>query len=481
MSGFRVTGATVVDGTGAPGRIADVLVVDDRIARVDQIDGTEFPEIDGSGRVLAPGFIDTHSHDDYAVIIYPDMGFKVRGGVTTVVVGNCGHGAYPQNSGDGFVEMIHGEPSLPAWDSYEKYLEYLERSPCAVNVAALIGHGTVRASVMGLEDREPTPDELNAMKAMISEGMQAGCFGLSTGLVYPPSMYANIEELSEVAGVIADHGGLYTSHIRNENDRLLEAISEAIEIGRRAGIGVVISHLKAAGKENFGLVSEALSLIDAAGPSVAADQYPYPAGSTGLAAVVSGTIGEMGPSDVVIASTVDHPHWHGHALTDLVDELGVPESEIAETVLALEPTAMVIVHTMDEEDVRMGVQHPEIMVGSDGVPTLDGHPHPRLYGTFARVLGRYSRDFGLLPIEAAVHKMTGRPAAVFGIKDRGEIRPGAFADLVLFDPAAIADVGTFEDPHHFPEGIDRVWVNGQDVVVDGAPTGTRPGRPLRRN
>jgi N-acyl-D-amino-acid deacylase len=297
---------------------------------------------------------------------------------------------------------------------------------------------------------------------------------MSSGLVYEPGKHATTDELVDLARVVAAAGGIYTSHIRDEGAGLLDAVDEAIAVGERAGLPVVVSHLKASGPANWGRVIEALDRIDAAGPTVAADQYPYTAGSTVLSAVLADPdrfATSVQPGDIVIASTERHPEWHGRTLAE-VD---------GQEVLAAEPTATVIIHAMSEDDVRAVLAHPGIMIGSDGIPTLDGQPHPRLYGTFARVLGHYSRDLGVLPLEEAVHRMTGRPAAVFGLADRGAIRPGAYADLVLFDPARIVDVNTFADPHHPPAGIEGVWVNGTRVVEGGEHLGARPGRTLRRS
>ena len=468
--------ALIVDGTGRPGYVGDLRVEGDRIASVEPRDGV------GSGLVLAPGFIDTHTHDDFAALLYPEMGFKVQGGVTTCIVGNCGMGAAPFPVGSLMARVFHPGHEVEPWEGYRGYLDRIGTAPPSVNVAALVGHGTVRGTVLGLDDRPPTPDELDAMRALVGEGMAAGCLGMSTGLVYEPGCHATTDEVVALAEVVAAAGGVYTSHVRDEGDGLIEAVDEAISVGRRAGLPVVISHLKATGAANWGKVVDALARIDAAGPTVAADQYPYTAGSTILAAVVGG--GRLGaavpPSVVVVASTDHHPAWHGRTLTDLADELGVGEDEVGAAALEAEPTATVILHTMSEDDVRTVMAHPGVMIGSDGIPSLDGQPHPRLYGTFARVLGRYRRDLGVLGLEEAVHRMTGRPAEVFGLADRGVLRPGAHADLVLFDPGAIADVGTYEDPQHPPVGIAGVWVNGERVVADGTHTGSRPGRALRR-
>ena len=481
MARLVIRGALVADGTGAPMSEADVEIDGDRIRSVGQVGDGGGPSLDATRLVLAPGFIDTHSHDDYAVALHPDMQFKIMGGVTTVVVGNCGIGAAPRRWNEFFVRMIHGDAELPDWKDFQDYFDYLDASPASVNVAALAGHGTIREGVAGRGPADPSPAQIGEMSSLVSKALEAGCVGVSTGLVYEPGRYATTEEIAQVASPVGETGGVYASHIRDEGDRLIEAVDEAIAIGQAACAPVVISHLKVAGNRNFGKVSDALARIDRAGPTVTADHYPYAAGSTGLAAVVDGGIRNTSPETVVIASTKDHPEWHGRSLADLADGLGVAPSEVGGVVLEAEPNASVVLHMMSEEDVRTAVARPDIMVGSDGVPTLDGTPHPRLYGTFARVIGRYGRDLGLLTIEQAVHKMTGRPAHVFGLADRGVIRPGAIADLVLFDPQEIVDLGTYEAPHRFPAGIHGVWVNGTRVVEQGTHNGARPGQVLKRS
>ena len=490
--GVLIRGATVYDGTGAAPRVADVALRGERIARVGGLETARAPvEIDARGRALAPGFIDVHTHDDFALVVRPEMDFKILGGVTTVVVGNCGFGAAPWPMASFMARTFHPDATLPEWDGYAGYIAHLEREPASTNAAVLVGHGTVRASVMRNENRAPSAAELDAMKAIVREGRDAGAVGLSSGLVYEPGKFAATDELAALAGELAGSGALYATHMRNEGAKLVESVREAIEIGRRAGVPVQISHHKAAGADAWGLVRESLALIERAqaeGLDVHADQYPYTAGSTSLLAIVqngafessANGLGGVAPEHVVIASASKRRDWEGRSIAQLARELELPPREAALRALELSPGITAVMHTMNEDDVRTVMRHPSTMIGSDGIPSLPGKPHPRLWGTFARVLGRYARELGLFPLEEAVHRMTGMAARKFGLRGRGEVRAGAFADLVLFDPARIVDVGTYEDPNHPPAGIEQVFVNGTRVVRDGAHTGVRPGRPLRR-
>jgi N-acyl-D-amino-acid deacylase len=486
-----IRGATVYDGSGAAPRVADVAVRGDRIASVGASDVRADVSLDASGLALAPGFIDVHTHDDFALFARPEMDFKVLGGVTTCVVGNCGMGAAPWRVAMLMARAFHPDTRFPEWTGYAGYFETLDRDPPSVNAAVLVGHGTVRGSVMGNAKRAPTDAELEAMRAIVREGRDAGAVGLSTGLIYEPGRYAETGELAALAAEFAGTSGLYATHMRNEGEGLLDSVNEAIEIGRRARVPVQVSHHKASGERSWGLVRESLALIERAqaeGLDVHADQYPYTAGSTALAAVVQngafdgrpGGLGRVAPESVSIASAPGHPEWEGRTVAALARELDKAPQAAAEHVIAQAPGVTAVMHTMNEDDVRTVMRHPSTMIGSDGIPTLPGKPHPRLWGTFARVLGRYARDLKLFPLEEAVHRMTGFPARKFGLRDRGVIREGAFADLVVFDPVRILDVGTFEDPNHPPAGIHQVFVNGVRVVRDGSHSGARPGRALRR-
>jgi N-acyl-D-amino-acid deacylase len=486
-------GATVYDGSGSPPQIADVGLSGERIEAIGDLAherGTV--EVDASGLALAPGFIDVHSHDDFAVFLTPDMDFKVAQGVTTDIVGNCGLGAAPFRPARMYLTFFGAEEradALPAWDSYADYLDAVDANPPSLNVGVLVGHGTIRLDAMGNERRTPTDAELAAMVETLSAALDAGCVGYSSGLIYEPGRYSRTEELVALARAMAAHRGVYSTHMRNEGDRLLDAVREAIRVGEEGGVAVQISHHKASTRTAWGRVKDSLALIEAArdrGVDVTADQYPYTAGSTSLHAVLQnyeeGTsgIGATDWSSVVLVSAPQHAAWEGKPLDALAAEFDETPHDTARRVVDAEGFgAVVVMHSMCEEDVRTVMAHPTTMIGSDGIPTLGGKPHPRLYGTFARVLGHYARDEAVLPLAEAVHRMTGLPAAKFGLTDRGTLVPGAWADLVLFDPATIDDIATYDSPRQYPAGIRGVWVNGTAVVRDGTHTGARPGRPVR--
>ena len=486
--------ATVYDGTGGPPRRADVGVTGGRIEAVgDLATRRAGSEVAADGLALAPGFIDVHSHDDFAVFLLPEMDFKVAQGVTTEVVGNCGLGAAPFGAARTYLTFFAADrqaASLPAWDTYGEYLDAVDANPPSLNVAVLVGHGTLRLAAMGNQRRAPAEAEMAQMLDTLAEGLEAGCVGYSTGLIYEPGRYSNTDELLALACDMTQVGGVYASHMRNESDRLLEAVTETIRIGEEAGVAVQISHHKASSPSAWGLVKDSLALIDAArarGVDVTANQYPYTAGSTSLFAVLQnieeGTagFGTVAWSNHLLASAPHHPEWEGHTLTELAADFDAEPLDAARRIVDAEGEgAVVVIESMCEDDVRTVMTHPSTMIGSDGIPTLGGKPHPRLYGTFARVLGHYVRDTRLLSLAEAVHRMTGLPAAKFGLAGRGTIEPGAFADLVLFDPATINDIATYEAPRQHPSGISAVWVNGILVVRDGLHTGERPGRAVRR-
>ena len=470
-------GGTVIDGTGAPRRTADVAIDGDRIAAVGRLDGTRAArEIDAIGLVVSPGFIDAHTHDDRAVLSDPSMACKVSQGVTTVVTGNCGVSLAPLTGREPPppLNLLGGEDWY-RFPTFAAYREELEGAPPALNVAMQVGHTALRACVMDGLDRAATEGEIERMAELADEAMRAGCIGLSTGLAYPPARATPTEEVIAIARRVAAHGGMHSTHMRDEEGGVLDSIRETIRIGREAGVPIVISHHKCAGRENWGGSRETLALIAEAQATQAIDLdvYPYVAGSTVLLMEI------VARSEKVLVSWSEpHPEAAGRPLDEIAREWGCGA---AEAVDRLQPAGG-IYFMMDEDDLARILQFPGAMIGSDGLPH-DVFPHPRLWGTFPRVLGRYARDEGLIGLEDAVHRMTGKPAAVFGLAGRGEVREGAFADLVLFDPDEIIDTATFEDPMQPAAGVRSVFVNGREVWAEGSAgtsSGPRPGRLLRR-
>lgn len=470
--------ATILDGTGAPRRRGDVGVTGDRIAAVGDLGATSADrEVLAKGRAIAPGFIDAHTHDDRAVLCGPAcMGCKISQGVTTVVVGNCGISLSPVRMTRRPVPPLDllGDESWWTFGSFGEYADRLARDPSPVNTVALIGHMSLRVEALdGQVDRAATDKEAERMRARLAECLAEGASGFSTGLYYPPNAPAPTEEVIAVAEALRAARGIYVTHMRDEGEGVLESIEETLRIGRATGSPVVISHHKCSLPENYGRSVETLPAIDrgALGQQVDFDVYPYAAGSTVL-------IPDRVRPDVPVKVTwsIPHPEMTGRMLDAVAAEWGLTLREAAERLLP----AGAIMFQMQEADVQRILAHPRSMIGSDGLPH-DDFPHPRLWGTFPRVLGHYARDLGLFSLETAVHKMTGRTAEVFGLPDRGVIRPGAYADLVLFDPATIRDAADFEQPTRPAEGIIETWVNGRSTWVGGrGATTARAGRLVTR-
>lgn len=490
-----IRGASIYDGSGTAPFVGDVAIDDERISRVASLAEGGVVERGGveenaEGLSLAPGFIDAHSHDDFAALLVPELPFKLEQGVTTEVVGNCGMGAAPFEPARELLRAFHPGRTLAPWDGYRGFMDRLAAEPPSANLAVLCGHGTLRGEAMPPSARAADAGERLALRRLLHEALDAGVIGLSTGLIYEPGKHADRAELLELVRELAPARALYTTHLRNEADELLEAMKEAIDVCESAGVGLQLSHHKAHGRNNWGRVRDSLALVDDArrrGLDVWIDQYPYTAGSTLLEAVLAsgslgapGRLGRLRPEDVVIATVLGHPELDGKNLGELADTWRLGVQEAAARVLSLDPGTWVIVHAMSEDDVRQVMRHEATMIGSDGIPSEGGRPHPRLYGTFPRVLGHYGRELGLLSMAEAVHKMTGLPARRFGLEGRGLVAPSAFADLVLFDAASILDAATFEEPRRAPLGVHSVWVNGRRVVRRGRHTGARPGRVLRR-
>lgn len=497
-----ITGGTLFDGTGAEPVPADVAIRGDRIVRLSRsaLDGALADRvIDAAGLYVAPGFIDVHAHLD-PILRLPAAESHVRQGVTTALGGPDGSSPWP------LVE----------------HLDSLDRVGTGMNVGFMVGHNTVRRQVLGLDDRLATPDELSEMERLVARGMGDGAFGISTGLKYLPGAFADLDEVVALSRVAADSGGFYTSHMREEGLGLIEAVAELLEIGRRAELPVVVTHHKVVGAPMWGSSRTTLAMIDsarAAGTDARLDQYPYTATYTGISVlvpawaraggqdafeerlqdpalrdsimdgIVFNIVNDRGAGDIDRVQLARVP-WdrslEGGSLADWAVREGLePTPEVgAELVVEAMRRGNVsaIYHALEEEDVRRIMRHPQTMIASDGRLTEpgDGHPHPRWYGTFPRVLGHYVRDEGVLSWADAVRKMTSLPADLMGLADRGELREGAFADIVIFDPATIVDRATFQAPHQYPAGIPYVIVNGVVTVDGGEYLDVRPGRTLRR-
>ncbi len=466
--------AVIFDGTGGARHPGDVGLKDGRIAAVGRLDATDADTvIDLRGRAIAPGFIDVHTHDDRLLLADPSMAPKVSQGVTTVVVGNCGISLAPLGERTAVppLNLVANGPEQ-RFDSFEDYFAHLALEPAAINCAALVGHSTLRVVAMADLNRQANAAEIAQMQALVQEALDAGAVGVSTGTYYAPAAAATADEIRAVCEPLAGTSALIASHIRDETSRVLESMTEAMSIARALGVRQVISHHKVIGQANFGRSRETLALLDDArlDTDVCLDCYPYPASSTVLRADTVAL-----SRRTLIAWSRARPEAAGRYLDELAAERGIG---VGQMIDELQP-AGAIYFSMDEADVERILAYPETMIGSDGLPH-DVFPHPRLWGAFPRVLGHYARKRNLFPLETAIHKMTGLPAARFGFTDRGVIAPGAAADLVVFDPERIADAATFEHPKRPAIGIDSVFVNGTPVWQRGHATGARPGAVLKR-
>ncbi len=485
---IMIRNGLIVDGSGKEGFKGDVGIAGERIRAVGKVPGDAPTIIDAAGMVVAPGFVDIHAHSDFALLKNPGASEKLMQGVTTNVVGNCGLSPAPANEGvmqyfQSFLKFVFGEGSVRGFPILGDYLRALEQSGSSLNVASYAAHGIIRYHVTQLSPDPPSEEELERMKTLVRHAMEDGAFGLSSGLIYPPGNFAETRELIELCNVVAEYDGVYSTHIRDEGERLEEAVSEAIEIGGSAGVAVQIAHHKAHGEANWGKSERSLKLIERArseGIDLTADQYPYTASSTVLGAVLA--LKDLDPEKVLIASAKYDHSLEGKRLSEIAKERGKSARDVADEINSDEDGAvMAIFFEMHEDDVVRIMKHPTTMIGSDGAETEGGKPHPRLYGTFPRVLGRYVREKRVLTLEEAVKKMTSMSHQKLGIKDRGLIKEGYFADIVVFDPDKIADTATYENPRSFPVGIPHVLVNGTLAVKDGKQTDALAGKVLRKN
>jgi N-acyl-D-aspartate/D-glutamate deacylase len=537
-----ITNAQIVDGTGGAPRQGSIAISGGKIAAVGEVSGSAAQTIDAKGRIVAPGFIDMHSHSDMTLITDGNGQSKIRQGVTTEVIGESDSVAPRQprtpTGGEAMSERPGGAGPRVEWTDFNGYYAAIEKGGISPNLLSYVGLGTVRSMVIGPDDRKATAAEIEAMQKVVSSMMDQGIFGVSTGLIYPPNAFADVAELSEVSKPAAAKGGLYASHLRYDGLKLRDGIEEAIAIGERAGMPVHVFHIKVTGQKNVGRMKEVIEMVEAArarGVRVTADQYPYVASSTSLTATIP-PWAQDGGTDKLIARLNDpkerarirkementNPSWEsryqsagtwqnvqlaaigrtrggtndavspnrkyeGMRVAEAAKQAGKDPFDFVFDLLIEERGSIGCVYfIIDEGDLALALKQPWVAIGSDGSslatdgPLRAGVPHPRNFGTFPRVLGRYVREMKVISLEEAVRKMSSLPASILGLTDRGTIKEGMWADLVIFDPATVADKATFADPFQYPVGIDTVLVNGTVVLEEGTHTNARPGQVLKR-
>lgn len=530
---IKIKNGTIIDGSGSPGFKGDLGIESDRIIAVGDCDGEAERTIDATGLVISPGFIDMHSHSDFSIFSSPQAKSMISQGVTTEVIGNCGLTAAPVtekriDSLKKYLGPLSASGNFDwSWRTFSDFLSLFDEG-IAINIVPLVGQGAIRLAIMGSSSKKPTESEMDEMKNLLRESIEGGAFGLSTGLIYPPGIFTDTDELVELAKVANEYGCIYTTHIRNEGEGVVESVKEAIEIGKRSGISVEISHHKVTGKPNWGAVNETLKLIDEAraeGLNVNCDQYPYTASSTFLSSTIPNWVHEGGIFKMIKRlkddeirkrlireinegisgweNPIKDSGWENIVLSMLFskkykDLEGMSIAKIAELqgkepfdalfdLLIKEPNAMVVLFEMCEADVINIIKHPATMIGSDGlaIPAEGKFAmvklHPRSYGTFPRVLGKYVREDRVLSLEDAVMKMTSLAANKLGLSGRGLLKEGYFADITIFDPENIIDKATYVDPHRYSEGIVYVIVNGEVALEDCEQNEILAGRVLKRN
>lgn len=529
MLSLIIRGGQVIDGSGNPWYLADLGIEGDRIAAIGDLSAAApwCPRVlDAAGKIVSPGFIDMHSHSDLALLVTPVIEAKIRQGITTEVIGQDGLGAAPMAPGQvsrwrRHLSGLNGDPAVGwEWRTFDQYLGELESKGLGHNVASYVPHGNVRLVVMGPDDRPATPAELARMQDQVRQAHAAGGLALSTGLIYPPCCYADLAELTALAEATAQSGGFLVSHIRNEGFRVVESLEEMIEACLPSGCPLHISHLKAAGQANWHKLPEVFGAMERArrqGLEVTFDQYPYTAGSTMLSSLLppaahAGGADEllrrladpaereairiaMGEPQGSWESTARNTTWDQILISSVASERNAalagksveqvaalrgtdPDQTVIDLILEERNAVGMVSFIMCEDNVREIMRHPYQAFCTDGL--LGGTPHPRAYGSYPRVLGRYVRELGWLELSDAIRRMTSGPAQRLGLRRRGLLRPGYYADVTVFDPAAVIDRATYEQPRQYPAGIDYVVVNGQLVVDNGRSTGAAAGRVLRR-
>ncbi|MHC1762089.1 MAG: amidohydrolase family protein [Negativicutes bacterium] len=508
----------VFDGLGNPKIKADVAIKDGEIACIGDLSNAIAKHwIDAKGLYVAPGFIDIHSHEDPLFFLEKHDCAKLMQGVTTELIGNCGISLAPVSTKylpdlKKYWSQSISSPLPWDWTTFSQYLDCIENLKPMTNIAALVGHGTLRIAAMGFENRKPASDDLSQMMALLTEALDAGAFGMSSGLIYPPGVFASTDELVELSKIVAQYGGIYATHMRNEADTVLEAVEEAIEVAKRSGVSLHISHHKVAGTANWGKSLQTLKLMEDANQnqvSVTCDVYPYVAGSAMMSVLLppwalNGGINAMlqrlrdkdNRERIKKELETGLPGWqnlykasgwdkivvaqHGVTLQKLADEKGVePADALFNILLEKQGEVSMVLFMMSEDDVKNILKHPLTVVGSDGNFGL-GSPHPRRYGTFPRVLAKYVREEKVISMEQAISKMTGLPAVRMGLKDRGVLHVGNSADIIIFDPDHFVDKATYSEPRQHPDGLQYVIINGEVVVDEGVFTGIRAGKVLRK-
>ncbi len=530
MLDLLIRNGRIIDGTGAPWFRGDVGVVSGRIAALSpHLTCPSRRTLEAKRCLVTPGFIDTHSHGDYGIISFPTAENLVRQGITTSVLGNCGVSLAPFSDAAAdlilsqfpFLREEERQRKMLPWQSFGEYLDHVEAANPAVNIAAFVGHGALRALVMGHEARVACPEEARQMQGLLRICLEQGAFGMSTGLIYPPGVYSTTDELIALADTLADHRRLYATHVRSETDMLIDALNEALEIAKRSGVSVHISHHKAAGQRNWGTVAQSLACMEAArsaGIDVTCDVYPYTAGSTTLSALLPPWAGEggaegirsslsdpslrsriaqaldashsdwenlfnaVGPEGIVLSSCPNHPTFEGQSLTELSTHLGKNVYDTMFDLIAESPEGtLVVLFEMSEEDVTRVVCHRLSTICCDGniCPASEGRLHPRTFGSFIRALVGTRSGYYPIAMEEMIRKMTSFPAQRMGLLDRGILREGLAADILVFSEEEISEGCDFDTPNRYAGGMSHVLINGTPVIEEGKMTGARPGMVFR--